>query len=241
MISELSFARKFTAFWNQLLPGCESYVRLINQGLVERFGEPIDCDKRLNNRALVNTVAFALFKKIANNELKSDVLVGMDKTDSFKKIVKQEIDFLSKFSKQVDPQLPFQASEIKAIRIIATRLNDRFKKRKALVISPVFNGCGMLNVAEGDVWIDGTLVEVKSGERNFSVYDMRQLLIYCALNYQSNEKYIIDRLELFNPRVGISFSENLDEISMSMGSMSAEELSSEIINFVSENEFVAEI
>lgn len=238
MISELSFSRKFTSFWNELIPGCDAYVRLINQGLMKRHSEPIDYEEEPSNRALINGVGFLLFKKVVNKELKLDSLGTIEREDVFEEIVNTEQRFLSRFSRHSEPKLPFRATEIKSIRVIATRLCERFKKSKLIVTAPLFLGCGILNAAEGDVWADNMLVEVKAGERSFSVYDIRQLLTYCALNYQGGNKYVIENIELFNPRVGVSFSESLDEVSRNVGSMSSAELLSEIISFVSETNFI---
>ncbi len=240
MISELSLIRRFTSFWNQLIPGCDSYVRLINEELFTRFEKPLRYNENILNRALINNVSFNLFKEMLSGKLKRKDLGKIDDKDSFNKLVNKERVFLSRFSQQVNPQLPFLESEIKSIKTISLRLYDQFKSEKAVVLSPVFAGSGILKMVEGDILVGNTLVEVKSGERKFSVYDVRQLLVYCALNYQ-NKNYGIEEIELLNPRTGVFFAETVKEISMRTGSMSPEELFSEIIYFVSENNFVEEI
>ncbi len=240
MISELSFARRFTSFWNQLIPGCDSYVRLINEELFARFEKPLRYNENVSNRALINNVSFGLFKEMLSGKLRKNELTKIEEKDSFNLLVNSEKEFLSKFSDQVNPQLPFWESEMRSIKTISLRLYDQFKSEKSVILSPAFVGSGILKMVEGDILVNNTLVEVKSGERSFSVYDVRQLLIYCALNYQ-NKDYVIERIKLLNPRTGVFFTENIKEVSMRAGSMSPEELFSEIIYFVSENNFVEEI
>ena len=40
MISELTFSRKFTSFWNQLLPNANNFIRIINGSLIEDVYPP---------------------------------------------------------------------------------------------------------------------------------------------------------------------------------------------------------
>lgn len=40
MISETTFAKKFTSFWAQLLPNANNYIRLVNGAMVQSLYTP---------------------------------------------------------------------------------------------------------------------------------------------------------------------------------------------------------
>lgn len=69
MISEITFSRKFTSFWNQLLPNANNYIRLVNGGLLDFLYEPFGNTEKKDNIVLINEIAFSLFGKIIKREL----------------------------------------------------------------------------------------------------------------------------------------------------------------------------
>ncbi len=40
MISELTFSRKFTSYWNQLLPNANNFIRIVNGSLIDDVYAP---------------------------------------------------------------------------------------------------------------------------------------------------------------------------------------------------------
>ena len=71
-----------------------------------------------------------------------------------------------------------------------------------VVFSPGVRGCGVLNSCRADLSIGNTLYEVKTVSRNFQSRDLRQLLVYLALQDATSES----RWQfggLMNPRVGV--------------------------------------
>lgn len=105
------------------------------------------------------------------------------------------------------------------------------QKKSRLKVRPLFPGCGILNSAEGDIFYSGTLVEIKAGQRNFSILDIRQLYISLALN-QFYNRYNILFIELFNPRTGLLWRENKEIVSQNISGNSTIEIITEIINHV---------
>lgn len=97
---------------------------------------------------------------------------------------------------------------------------------------PKFSGCGIIDSCEGDVYFEGELFEIKAGDRNVRSVDLRQLLVYSALNY-AEQKRQIQRIGLFNPRVGTHFSSTLDEFCAEISGRPTIELLSEIIQVFS--------
>jgi hypothetical protein len=76
------------------------------------------------------------------------------------------------------------------------------------------------------------IFEIKAGDRNVRSVDLRQLLVYSALNY-ADQKRQIQRIGLFNPRVGTHFSATLDEFCAEISGRPTIELLSEIVQVFS--------
>jgi hypothetical protein len=66
----------------------------------------------------------------------------------------------------------------------------------------------------------------------FRAVDIKQLLTYAALNFASAQRKLT-RIGLFNPRMGISFSASLDEISLETSGCPSAELLPEIVRVIS--------
>lgn len=88
-----------------------------------------------------------------------------------------------------------------------------------------------LSDSQGDLYYDSTLVELKAGQRNFIVEDIRQLLVYILLNFLSKQ-YELRRVELLNPRTGQYFEMSLDIFIKRTSILSLEDLSIEFSNYL---------
>ncbi|MFL7011663.1 hypothetical protein [Enterovibrio norvegicus] len=243
MISEITFSKKFTAFWNQILPNSKNYIRLINAGLTERVYEPLTPARRKNNIALINVISFELVKAVVERKLTIDDVSEkyFFKSDEFKFISDSSVSFLSKFSYGNEVELPLDSDEINEVLVLYKAIYSRYvANSKTVQVEPEFSGCGFINQANGDIACDGTLIELKSGERNFSVMDLRQTLTYCALNHFMKAPLIIEKIELFNPRMGIAYSEDIESFCQNLSALSSRELFSEIQNFITDINFVEE-
>jgi hypothetical protein len=80
MISERKFANSYASLWNQLLPTADAFVRRMNLAS-ERFSRPIVAvSKDRDKRAVINELAFRLFKAIAaGNEVVPDLTARIEK------------------------------------------------------------------------------------------------------------------------------------------------------------------
>jgi hypothetical protein len=241
MISELTFAKKFTSFWNQLLPNEKHYVRLINEGLFEVFDAPIGQMNRKENIAFINELAFELYKSIVQRKITPP---DVDDNNFYKGVIFNTIydnarARLAKFAYGSSFSLPLNANEFHTMKQLVMRLYTRYYDSLANInASPFFSGCGYINNSLGDLYIPGKLIEVKSGARNFGVIDFRQVLIYCTLNFYSKESIKIDFVELVNPRMGIIYSSRVDVLSNNLGSLNQEDLFFEIKQYITENNFI---
>lgn len=100
-------------------------------------------------------------------------------------------------------KLPLSKEELRDIHSISIHMVEYFPPRAPhLIFDPSFDGLGFLNSAEGDILFGDSLIEVKAGYRNFSVNDIRQLLVYLTLNHYSRSPHEINKVELYNPRMG---------------------------------------
>jgi hypothetical protein len=242
MISEVTLAKKFTSFWNQLLPNANHFIRLINGGLVEVCYEPFENTQRKENISLINVLSFRLFKLAVKKEISLDILTKKNffKSDYFNDIFNSSLIELEKFSKKSNFSLPLNGEELKQISLLFDQIYARFLKNiNIMEVSPVFQGCGFINQSEGDIYFTDTLVELKSGERKFSVTDIRQILVYCTLNhYATTGKRHIKNIELFNPRMGIAYKSTINDLSENLSALTPEDLFFEIFSFITENNFV---
>jgi hypothetical protein len=73
------------------------------------------------------------------------------------------------------------------------------------------------------------LYEVKAGDRFFRSIDIRQLILYSTLS----GSFKIERLGLFNPRIGISATIPMDDLCFEISGKNSAELFSEIAAVVS--------
>ncbi|MBN1089636.1 MULTISPECIES: hypothetical protein [Pantoea] len=240
MISELTFSRKFTSFWNQLLPNANNFIRIINGSLIEDIYSPMDESENRANNVFVNECAFNLYSAIQSNQISKTLLLRQDLFHSaeFQGVFDKTNDYLSKFSYGSNFELPLSMLEYNTIRQIAHCILNRYGLAQGVEVSPHFDGCGVINNSYGDIYHSNILIEIKSGDRKFSVYDLRQLLIYFTLNFYSKSKRNLKRFELFNPRMGISYSASIVTLCKELAFCQPEELYFEIMNSITEENFI---
>jgi hypothetical protein len=130
--------------------------------------------------------------------------------------------------------IPGEADAQEAIAL-ARRTSTFFQEasKAPLALQPYFPGCGWLSECYGDVLSSNVLYEIKSGARAFRMLDVKQLLVYCALNFSAKSYDILD-VCLVNPREGVYFSESLDAICELLSGRSAVEVLGDIVEYVSD-------
>lgn len=233
MISELTFVRSYNTFWKSLFPGGEDYVRLINSALGERFAKPLAFNDIPHRRALINGISFSLFELHTLNEEETDNIDRLTSDNPLlKKVLLKEKKALSnlRFGNKLSSKI--NGEELKVIKSISKRLIEQYSRRHQLKVRPHFKGCGIIFEANGDIVYNTTLSEVKAGERNFNIQDIRQIYVYLALNHESKELKLT-QMELCNPRTGMIWCEYIDDVSDNIAGRSTIEVYSEIINFIS--------
>ena len=231
MISEKQFALSHSGFWRQLLPLAEEYIRTTNREL-GRFSSPLVSSLPSDTRGVVNEIGFRIFVaslKVGNPiETLPQPAVEQSIRDGLR-----HIRGLREHGRAPVPD-PTRDQLDEAVAL-AKRLDAFFQKSSpgALVPFPIFPGCGWVNECAGDLLGHQTLFEVKAGDRRFRSIDVRQVLVYCALNSAATA-YDISRVCLVNPRLGVFFEESLDALCGETAGRPAIDVLNEIVQFASE-------
>ena len=234
MISERKLANAFSSFWRELLPMSDSYLRRLNLEC-ERFETPIKSDLHNNGkrRSIVNEMAFTQFTHC----------IDEDGLLSPKKFGATELRVISDQVRRYISRIENPLSKTLLDVVNKDEMLESVKIRKRLLVffnhhsigpfipSPVFHGCGTLQTCRGDVLSQKTLFEIKAGDRHFRIPDLRQVLVYCSLNFASHQ-YEFEYICLVNPRTGLFFTERVDRLLIEMSGRSSFSFFTEFIDFV---------
>ncbi|OFY85030.1 MAG: hypothetical protein A3F72_04590 [Bacteroidetes bacterium RIFCSPLOWO2_12_FULL_35_15] len=236
MISEKTFIRYYSSFWEQLLPGIDNYIRMVNSGLKERLFTPIITDDIPKRRALINGMAFKLFHKCHNKEIIFENIASLaPDSPEINEIQDTVLRDMANLDNSDTFKEKLSLNEFIILQNLTHRLYKYFSKKKDVIIYPKFQGCGLLFNCSGDAIYENNLVEIKAGNTNFGRHDFYQLFTYGALNYVSYDINEISRFELFNIRTGLCWNENIENVCEIIAGTSSAEIYSEIINYVSNN------
>lgn len=231
MIDAARFATLYTAFWSMATPTCEHFVRKLNAVLYERIFPPLN-DTDTKDRAFIAEVAFALFVAHAEGRV-----AGQPKTDIEAAAEGEARRRLLPFLRQgfvLPAELGRQ--QMDEAWALSGRLSSYFDPAlKNLIVHPIFSGCGLVDRSEGDVIWGTGLYEVKTVDRPFRSNDVRQLLVYAALNHLAGE-YEIGTLGVFNPRRGVSFEVDVEEAVWEVSGRPPSSLYEEIAQVVASGE-----
>ena len=231
MITEKHFALSHAAFWHQLLPTAEGYVRECNTEAA-RFQEPLESSLPPSQRGMINEVAFRLFAagiRLASSPAKLS-------PDVIEECIREARDHILRMreAQRVPVQAPEKAGIVEAVTL-AGRIEKFFETGSpgTPVVSPRFLGCGWLDACQADVLAEGVLFEVKAGERGFRSIDLRQVLCDLGLNFAA-KFYDIRDVCLVNPRSGRYVSETVERLCQRTAGRPAVEVLGDIVEYISE-------
>lgn len=227
MISEHRFSSAYSSFWKQLFPMGEVFIRRLNMAC-ERPIDPLDSTLPVSKgkRAIINELSFRLFKeKAENNKVDRKRLTELSN---------EVIRYIERLSNTVGKKEKLELIEMEEALDLAISLSSFFETNKlsSLQFWPSFNGCGCMNKCKGDILYGDTLVEVKAGDRNFRIIDIRQVFVYLALNF-SSQQYLIRNIELINPRTGLYFQSSVKTIIKECSGKMPVDIFSDIVEFIS--------
>lgn len=99
-------------------------------------------------------------------------------------------------------------------------------------VDPQFPGCGVLGPAVGDVLVGDILFEIKAVARTFRAIDIRQLLVYSALD-SAGPRHHIGRVGLYNPLQGVWEEWDLDDLCLTVAGLPANEILHRLVTYIS--------
>lgn len=231
VISASRFARIHSSTWKSLTPTTDLYSKRVN-GLARRIFPPLTSDTAPKRRALINEIGFELFSAASRTGERRT----WHNTSSLEDASMRAAERIRQFSGREAGEFsgPTNNERTECIEL-ASRLLEYFKTAsngEVITVHPKFHGCGIVDACAGDVYFDGALYEIKAGDRGFLSTDLRQLLLYAALNKASEGK-IIDRIGLVNPRIGVSFVAQIRDACLEVSGRPPEDLLTEIIRVIS--------
>ena len=214
MISERTFARSFPTFWSNLLPLLTPrFVHLINVGFCYNLKsennlsvEPVTKSNITRDPAVVSEFAFFLAKisveeRININELAlAKNLIDQAENMAYKVVEKYE-------GGEIGLSLPLLQEEKDEGIALARNYQLFFSqccKEQQIEFSPTIQGSGFLSKCRADISAGKALYEVKTVDRNLAGKDIRQLIVYLALqNATGNSRW--EKAGFFNPRKSIYY------------------------------------
>jgi mannosyltransferase OCH1-like enzyme len=101
-----------------------------------------------------------------------------------------------------------------------------------LEFHPFFPGCGILSNSEGDLLSSSILTEVKTGDRQILPSDIRQLIIYSAMNHLAGNQYDIKEISYFNPRKGTLWHNDIQDLFSSVSNIPFSDFSYELESYL---------
>jgi len=232
VISERKLAETFTSFWRDNLRTGEEVVKFVN-GQLNGVFDSLESEVSPRRRELVNEGAFLLATLRAEQQLLGK---GKPSREILDRACAAAMAQAARMHR-IDPDTisPLDTRERDEVLKLGERLEEIFgllAPGGEMLPRPPFAGCGIVKSCHGDVLADGALYEVKAGEKNFRLVDLRQLFIYGALNY-AERRYELGELGYVNPRRGVWYREEVEVLVRLAAGVSAVELFSEIVDFIS--------
>ncbi len=243
MISERHLAQGFSAFWQELLPLLTPrFVRLFNEGYVKQVHdhhtfeiEPLPVGIENDHPAIVAEMAFFLAQISHQRSISiSDACMSHEICTS---AANRAIRLVEEYEgKKPESKVELSEREMTEAIEVAVRydfLYLEFQKDDQIEFSPRVPGTGFIPSCCGDISIGQTLLEVKTVNRNLSGKDIRQLIIYLALQASTGQRRW-PSAGFFNPRRGIMAEFTVDPILFRLsGGKTASQVFDELVAFAS--------
>ncbi|KGO94844.1 hypothetical protein [Flavobacterium subsaxonicum] len=210
MINERDLAEKFSAIWKENLPLLTpSYIRFFNEINTMKVNEAIYEGDNEIRYDMVSQLAFNCANLIHDKKLSFEEVFKEEKLSIYILKTAKEI-WNNKFD---ESHLKLSKDEYFDTKKVCKNILDFIKtiNGKESLFKPQFKGYGLIPDLEGDLYIDDTLIEIKTVKRNFRSSDLKQLFIYLALQQMTGDiKW--KNAGLYNPRKGLYHKFNVRNI-----------------------------
>lgn len=220
MISEVTFSKSYSSFWNEVTPWIIPYTKTINEKYMASLMNPIEEIEDPAYRSINSIIAFNIFRNKCQGE---KITLGKSFEQTKEEIKKYPRNNLDKYI--------LDKNNASIIKQISERLFMIYSSNDIL-IDPFFPGCGILANCNGDIMADNSLIEIKTVERALQASDIKQLLVYCGLNEIAGKKYKLEKIVYFNPRAGTSWNDNINILFKSISSITLVNFYQELENFL---------
>lgn len=243
MISERTFAGSFSGFWSELLPLLTpKLVHIINDAskihLTDGDGEPLDPipkSRKTRDPAVVSEFAFHISElSIQDGRNVSDIINSKKYVDEAQRYAYEVVKRYAGSTFRLD--WPLNTEEIEEGSMIALnyeRFFEMYSKDEDVTFGPVIPGAGFVSECKADIAIGNTLFEVKTVDRNMAGKDIRQLIVYLALQGITDKRKWLCA-GFFNPRRAVYHRFRVDDVIGQMsGGKAAPEVFQELVDFVS--------
>lgn len=250
MISERQFIRSFDSFWGELLPLLTpTYIAVFNESCVSRLkdldGDPygvLELPKGVRYPDIVAELAFRLADAFYSSGTDiNNVTVDSELLPQAERLA---VTLVGKYEgTRPEIALPLGNEERREAARLAKRyaaLYRAFPIDSKLEYCPMFPGAGILDTSEGDLAIGDTLIEVKTTSRRPSSKDLRQVIVYMALDSHAG-LHRWSKVALFNPRRGELYSIDVEALISSVsGGRSRSAVFGDLVEFLEANDFAGE-
>ena len=209
MISERTFASSFPGFWSDLLPLLTpTLVRLINDGYKNRLTDsdgvlikPVEKSVEVVDYAVLAEFAYYVAKLAVENrtnvrDVYDDASLRLSAEQAALLVVEQY--------KGAKTTTGSRLTDVEQDEGLALAQNyERFFEQRGceegIEFDPIIPGAGFLQTCKADISIGPALFEVKTVSRNLAGKDIRQLIVYLALQATAGHRRWT-RAGFLNPR-----------------------------------------
>lgn len=240
MISEKNVASDFSGLWAECLPLLTpAFVKVFNEAYSEDLTEIpfsnfsyVPIGGEVTKHDLVAEFAFCLAETAHNTKTPVEALQSDE--DTIREIYDKAVIFLKKYQDESDNLLLSQSEITESFQIaVQYRYFLEYIGIEAAEFRPKVKGAGFLGVCEADLTVDDTLYEVKTVSRNLSGKDIKQLLVYLALQHSTGDRKWSNG-GFFNPRKALHYKFSVDHlIYRTSGGRSTIEVFQDIVDYLS--------
>jgi hypothetical protein len=214
LITVSTFVRQSSA-WTQIVPTMDAIIHAANT-LQTSLGSAVPSLSENKRNAIIAETSFLVASSDFSGEDHARQNLGFAAQRHF-----------AGLKRTPGPEVSFSPDEWLEVGLLA-RITQRYTSElRGAVFSPSIPGCGVVDVAIGDVLAGSELIEIKTVTRPFRAYDFRQALTYAAMLYSSN--YIVEYITLLNPRRARAVKMSVGEIAAGIRGDSAVELLQDLI------------
>ena len=243
MISERTFARYFPGFWGELLPLLTpAFVHVIKESyerhVLGDFGFPADAvgkQSESGNSAVLAEFAYFLAKAAVENKCEvAETFQSEELRTSALQCAEAAVEKYEARGGSIPATVTLgdQQEALALGRNYELFFRQRSFDTENIELSVQIPGAGFLSPCQADLSIGSRVFEIKTVDRNIAGKDIRQLIVYLALQAGTGERRW-NRAGFFNPRRAVYQEFDVDQvISRMSGGRSSAEVFRDLIDFV---------